>query len=141
MNTIEKMERLFLTPSLISQQLRRAHTMPESRVEAALFDEDAEARRLIDNYLDAELKRDDYGIFLKTLRQASGTSQGEMSELIKKSRVGLNNYETGRTEPSFDIVNTAMMKILPKDRWRQVSDLLMTKNFEVYLDVLKVIYN
>lgn len=141
MNTTEKMNRLFATPSLISQQLRRSHTMPVSRVEAALVGEDEEARRLIDTYLDSELKREDYGIFLRTLRQASGTEQGALADLLKKTRVAIHNYESGRTEPSFDILNTAVMKILPKDRWRQVSDLLLTKNFEVYLDVLKVIYN
>jgi len=140
MTTQEMMIRLFQTPKLLAQQLKKREGMTEARVHSALAGEDPETDAILKSYLKSELKRDDYGIYVRTLRSGAGWSQGELATALKRTRVGLCVNESGRGGTSLEMTLDAVYLMAPEDRHRQLRDLVMGKNFEVYLDVLHAIF-
>lgn len=137
----ERISRLFLTPDSISACLRQRYKpMPPSRVVAALSGEDEEARRWIEGWVAEEEKRDDLGIFMRTLRLAAGVPAGEVAEKLKRTRVTMHNNESGKNSPGLEVVNKFILTFAPPDRERQLSDLARQGKFDLYLDVLHAIY-
>ena len=141
MNTTHAMARLFTSPVYLSQQLKRQYQMPESRIQDALEGQDPVALKIINDYLVSELEREDYGIYIKTLRCASGTASGDLAAGIARTSVTLSNYESGRVKPPFDALKLVIEHIAPPDRVRQLRDVALEGNFPVYLDVLHAVYN
>lgn len=137
----EKMDRLFTNKMYLSQHLRRQHTMPEQRIEDAINGKDAEAEKIVDDFLTSELERTDYGIYIKTIRAAAGVGQGELAASIGKTRASLTNYESGRRQPNLDVLLEVIRVVAKPDRLRQLGDLSLQKKFELYLDVLHAIYD
>lgn len=132
---------LFLSAETICAALRLSHEGCTVKVIAeALEDEGpAEWRERVQDYLLRETAREDYGVFLRSMRLAGGLTQEDIAQKLGKHKQSVSNYETDKQKLSLEKLIDLIGELAPSDRQRQLRELAMRKDLDGFLDVLHII--